>query len=253
LVDEVGGVDISFPNAARDSKSGLDIAAGTQTLNGDQALAYARSRQYQELQNGSWRSVDASDIGRTQRQQAVMKGLLSQLKSPSSVAEAGKIASAMSQHMTIDARLASESVASLVWDFRGIITGSVQGETLPTTGANIGGRSVQLAKEPEASAMLAKFKSSSTVVTEPLHLEVLNGSDVDGAATSISERLEEMGFEIASIGNAGTSSYAQTTVIVPEGSEHGSTITSALGFGIVEFGSVGSGFDAVVIVGSDAS
>jgi LCP family protein required for cell wall assembly len=177
LVDELGGVRIDFPNAARDSKSGLDVAAGTDLLDGDDALAYARSRHYQENINGSWRSVEASDIGRTARQQEVMRALVSRLKSPSSITEAGDIASAMSSHMTIDTNLASESVASMVWNYKGIITGSIAGETLPTTGRTIGGRSVQIAKEPEASAVLADFRTGSTVAaTQPLSLEVLNGS-----------------------------------------------------------------------------
>ena len=254
LVDDLGGVDIDFPYAARDSKSGLDISAGTSTLNGEEALAYARARQYQEFRDGSWQSVEASDIGRTGRQQVVMKALISALKSPSSVAEAGSIASTMSDHMTIDSNLANESVPSMVWDYKGIITGSIEGETLPTTGRTIGGASVQVVKEPEASEVLASFRVGSSVVDgEPLTLEVLNGTSRDGAAGAMSDRLEALGFTVDSIGNAGTNSYQETTVIVPEGSDNGSTITAALGFGIVEFGSVGDGLDAVVIVGSDAS
>ncbi|HET9260287.1 MAG TPA: LCP family protein [Acidimicrobiia bacterium] len=254
LVDDLGGVDIEFPYAARDSKSGLDITAGTGTLNGEEALAYARARHYQEYRDGSWQSVEANDIGRTGRQQQVMKALIASLKSPSSVAEAGSIASTMSNHMTIDSNLANESVPSMVWDYKGIITGSIDGETLPTTSQTIGGRSVQVVKEPEASAVLASFRVGSSVVdAEPLTLEVLNGTSRDGAAGAMSERLEALGFTVDSIGNAGTNSYAETTVIVPEGSDSGSTITSALGFGVVEFGSVDEGLDAVVIVGSDAS
>ena len=254
LVDELGGVPIDFPYAARDSKSGLDVAAGTELLNGDQALAYARSRRYQELQDGSWRSVDADDIGRTSRQQDVMRGLLSRLKSPASIAEAGNIASTVSPHLTVDSNLAGESVSSMVWDYKGIITGSINGETLPTTGRTINGASVQVAKEPEASALLASFRAGTTsVATEPLSLEVLNGSGTNGAASEMSERLESLGFSVESIGNAGTNSYAETTVVVPDGSDDGDTIVSALGFGVVQFGTVDNGYDAVVIVGSDAS
>lgn len=253
LVDELGGITIDFAYPARDVKSGLDVDAGSQTLDGEQALAYARSRRYQELQNGSWRSVEANDIGRTGRQQEVMRALLARLKSPSSVADAGNLASSVSRHMTIDANLANESIASMVWDFRGVITGSVEGMTLPTTGATIRGSSVQLAKEPEAGEMLAGFRAGTISNTSPLTIEVLNGSGRNGAAGAMSETLEDLGFTIESIGNAGTSSYQQTTVIVPEGSDDGDTITSALGFGVVEYGPVDNGYDAVVIVGSDAS
>jgi LCP family protein required for cell wall assembly len=253
LVDELGGITIDFPYPARDTKSGLDVDAGSQTLDGEEALAYARSRRYQELQNGQWVSVEASDIGRTGRQQEVMRAMLAELKSPSSITEAGSLASSVSRHMTIDANLAEASVASMVWDFRGIITGSIEGMTLPTTGTTIRGSSVQLAKEPEASEMLAQFRAGTISVDRPLTLEVLNGSSRNGAAGAMSDRLEDLGFEVGSIGNAGSNGYERTTVVVPEGSEDGDAIVSALGFGVVEFGAVDNGFDAVVIVGSDAS
>ncbi|MFP5330982.1 MAG: LCP family protein, partial [Acidimicrobiia bacterium] len=76
IVDELGGVPINFPYPARDSKSGLRVEAGTQTLDGSQALAYARSRSYQEMQGGSWVSVDANDIGRTRRQQQLIFSII---------------------------------------------------------------------------------------------------------------------------------------------------------------------------------
>jgi LCP family protein required for cell wall assembly len=256
LVDEVGGIEISFPYPARDAKSGLDVDAGTQMLNGEQALAYARSRTYQELQNGSWVAVEANDIGRTQRQQEVIRAIVSSLKRPSSIAEAGDIASAMAQHMTVDSELAGESVAALIWNFKGILAGSIDGVTLPTYSENIDGSSFQIAQQPEADQVLADFRSGSALAdddNEPLRLEVLNGNGTAGAAGDMSERLESLGFVVEAIGNAGSNSYAETTVIVPEGSDDGETIISALGYGVVRFEAVDNEYDAVVIVGSDAS
>lgn len=157
LVDEIGGIEITFPNAARDAKSGLDVAAGTQRLDGDQALAYARSRSYQELQNGTWVSVEANDIGRTKRQQAVVGAILSELKSPSSVGEAGTIASTLAQHMIIDAALADSSVPGLFWDFRGVLTSGIEATTLPVDLATIGAASVVLRREPDATQAIDDF------------------------------------------------------------------------------------------------
>lgn len=253
MIDELDGIEMSFPYQARDVKSGLDVSPGQQVLGGDQALAYARSRSYQELQNGSWVSVDANDIGRTQRQQEVVRAIVSRLKRPSSIAEAGGIASSMSDHMTIDSALAGESVASMIWDFKGILAGSIDGATLPTYSESIGGASFQIAQQPEAGAMLANFRAGRVLAEQPIRVEVLNGNGTAGAAGDMSQRLESLGFVVGSIGNAESSDYAQTTVIVPEGSEDGATITAALGFGVVEFGSVDNGYDAVVVVGSDVS
>jgi len=253
MIDELGGIEMSFPYQARDAKSGLDVPAGQQTLDGEQALAYARSRSYQELQNGSWVSVEANDIGRTQRQQEVIRAIVSRLKRPSSITEAGDIASSMSQHMTIDSALAGESVATMVWDFKGILAGSIDGATLPTYTESINGVSFQIAQQPEADAMLANFKSGRELAEQPIRVRVLNGNGVAGAAGDMSLRLESLGFSVAGVGNAERNDYGQTVVVVPEGSDDGSTITAALGFGEVEFGSVDNGYDAVVIVGSDFS
>ena len=94
------------------------------------------------IKNDRWVSVDASDLGRTQRQQEVVRAILTELKSPSSIAEAGDIAGSMAKHMTIDATLADSSVASLAWDFRSLVTGSIDGQTLPVYGDTVNGASV---------------------------------------------------------------------------------------------------------------
>ena len=251
LIDELGGIELWFPYPARDLKSGLDVDAGTQTLDGDTALAYARSRKYQELQNGTWVSVNADDIGRTKRQQEVVGAIVAELKRPSSITKAGDIAKAMARHMTIDSTLATSSVASLAWTFRGILTGSIEGATLPTYGMTIDGRSVLIADEPDASAVLANFRAGTVFSSQPLRVQVLNGNGVKGSAGDMSRTLESMGFLVESVGDADTGNYAQTIVLVPDGSGNGEIIVDALGFGVVQVGSVDNGYDAVVIVGAD--
>ncbi len=254
MVDELGGIHISFPYDARDVSSGLDVAAGTEVLDGEMALAYARSRKYQENQNGSWVSVEASDIGRTARQQEVVRAIMSELKTPASVADAGAVASALADHMTIDATLASSSIAGLAWDFRSLISGGIEGTTLPVDGATVNGASVVVAREPDASEMITAFLGGANQVVErPLRVQVLNGNGIAGAAGKMSERLEENGFEVEAVGNAGSGDYEVTTVMVPAGSVNGGVIIDRLGFGVVEFGNVDNGYDAVVIVGADAS
>lgn len=254
LVNELGGLEMTFPYPARDSSSGLSVEAGNQILDGEQALAFARSRKYQEYQDGRWVDVAASDIGRTQRQQEVVRAILTELKTPGSVAEAGQIAGSIAQHMTVDATLASSSVATLAWDFRNLITGSVEGNTLPVYGDSVAGASVVRAAEPEATAMIEQFTSGAVIASpEPLRVQVLNGNGVVGAANAMSERLARAGLEIAGVGNAETRDYATTTILVREGSDAGDQIVGLLGFGVVGFGTVDNGYDAVVIVGADAS
>ncbi|MEU4100979.1 LCP family protein [Streptomyces tanashiensis] len=71
LIDELGGVEITTTQAIKDSKSHLDLAPGTHTLDGEQSLGLVRTR----------KSVgDGSDLGRIQLQQAFMKAFIEQVK-----------------------------------------------------------------------------------------------------------------------------------------------------------------------------
>lgn len=253
MIDELGGIQLDFPYRARDDKSGLSVGAGTQTLDGKMALAYARSRAYQEERNGRWVSVEANDFGRTSRQQEVVRAILKKLKSPSSITEAGDIARGMARHVTIDGNLAQASVPSLAWDFRGVLTGDIEGATLPATGRTINGASVVVIQEPEAGTMLANFRAGRAMSEQPIRVQVLNGNGVSGAAAAMSGTLEASGFRIVAIGDAPRDDYERTTIIVPQGGDNGQRILDALGFGVVQVGSVDNGYDAVVIVGADAA
>lgn len=70
LVDTVGGATICFDFVTRDENSGLAQEPGCNLLDGVQALAYARSRNYEEFRDGQWRKDPTADLGRIQRQQA---------------------------------------------------------------------------------------------------------------------------------------------------------------------------------------
>ena len=74
LVDEIGGVEICVEHPAQDTNSGLALDQGCQTLNGGMALAYARSRQYQEWRDGDWHDESgAPDLNRIARQQHFLR------------------------------------------------------------------------------------------------------------------------------------------------------------------------------------
>lgn len=83
LVDSVGGVAIPFEFPARDTRSGLLVEdTGCVTLDGDQALAYVRSRHYEyedPAGSGEWSQDPSSDLGRISRQQDFLRRLLATL------------------------------------------------------------------------------------------------------------------------------------------------------------------------------
>jgi LCP family protein required for cell wall assembly len=71
VVDDVGGVRMCLPGPMVDPKAGLDLKAGCQTLDGDQALGYVRTRNFA-----------LSDLQREQDQRLFLKALLSKMTSP---------------------------------------------------------------------------------------------------------------------------------------------------------------------------
>ncbi len=75
VVDAIGGVRMCLPAAMVDPKAGLDLKAGCQTLNGNQALGYVRTRNFA-----------VSDLQRVQDQRLFMKALLSKLTSAGTLA-----------------------------------------------------------------------------------------------------------------------------------------------------------------------
>ncbi len=101
-VDAVGGFPISLPYPLRDRQAKLFLPrAGAQRLNGEQALAYARSRQPQQLRAGRWQ--EAPELAdRLPRLLAVFRFLSQASNRPWS---AQKIAWSISPHLRLDQRL----------------------------------------------------------------------------------------------------------------------------------------------------
>lgn len=76
IIDSVGGVDMCVEYVTRDTRSGLALDPGCQTLDGSMALAFARSRYYEEFRDGDWRVDGSADLGRIRRQQLFMRAAI---------------------------------------------------------------------------------------------------------------------------------------------------------------------------------
>lgn len=75
LVDALGGVTVTVPKPLRDSYSKVKLDAGTQVLDGNTALALARSRQGQILTGGTWVSDPEQTAGRQRRAAEVLQAI----------------------------------------------------------------------------------------------------------------------------------------------------------------------------------
>ncbi|GGU71294.1 transcriptional regulator [Streptomyces litmocidini] len=126
LIDELGGVEITTTRPIKDSKSHLDLAPGTHTLDGEQSLGLVRTR----------KSVgDGSDLGRIQLQQAFMKAFIGQVRSVGVLTSPAKLyglADAATKAVTPDSELDSvQKLMGFAKGLSGIGAGNVHMVTLP--------------------------------------------------------------------------------------------------------------------------
>ncbi|MEY2553807.1 MAG: hypothetical protein QOC57_1667 [Ilumatobacteraceae bacterium] len=144
LVDALGGVQICVDYATRDVSTGLNITEpGCHVLDGVQALAYSRSRHYEEYRNDQWVEDPASDLGRTKRQQQfvnlALQTALDRIKVDPFAA--GRLITAIGSSLRVDDKLDAVAAAA---SLRSAVQTGIATYSLPVTGKTIGGNAVLL-------------------------------------------------------------------------------------------------------------
>lgn len=157
LVDSLGGVQICFLYPTRDTNTGLNITEpGCHLLDGVQALAYARSRHYEELRDGDWHEDGTADLGRTQRQRDfVNRALHAALDEVAhDPFRAGDVLRAASSALTVDDGLDLVGAAA---SLRSAVSAGLATYALPVEGRTIDGKSVLLLADG-ADSVLSYFR-----------------------------------------------------------------------------------------------
>jgi LCP family protein required for cell wall assembly len=156
LVDAVGGIDVDFPFAARDTNSGLNITEpGPHHLDGTQALAYVRARHYEEFKDGKWVTDPLSDLGRVMRQRAFLTALMGQVTDTRNPLSLARIGDSTSAGLKLDETLSLVDVIQLGLKLRGFHPESL---TLPTTPRTTGGGAAVLElQKAQAQPIIDQF------------------------------------------------------------------------------------------------
>ncbi|MEX0789269.1 MAG: LCP family protein, partial [Actinomycetota bacterium] len=206
IVDAIGGMNMYFPAPARDILAELDVpTAGCIHLDGRQGLAYVRSRHYESLENGQWKTDPTSDFGRIGRQQdfirrMIKKAISAGVRNPLT---AKKLLDSFVTDVVLDSGMGTMDLARLGLSFRSLGDGGIEMLTIPTAGARVGRSSVLKMKEPEASQMINTFLNPPPKVEVPpaealtpgdVTIQVLNGSGRPGEAGDAQAELGRVGF-----------------------------------------------------------
>ncbi|MGN9818920.1 LCP family protein [Streptomyces sp. SD11] len=128
IVDSVGGVEIEIPKGGmKDTKSGADFEAGKQTLNGEQSLAFVRTRY----------ALAGSDLDRTKNQQKFLSALANQTATPSTVLNPFKLYPTLSSGLdtlTVDKDMSLWDLGSMFLAMKGVTGGDGKSMNMPISG-----------------------------------------------------------------------------------------------------------------------
>jgi LCP family protein required for cell wall assembly len=277
LVDAIGGVEVYFPAPARDANTGLNITApGCVRLDGEYGLAYVRSRHYEALVDGKWKTDPLSDLDRIKRQQSFIKLSLERavekgVRSPSVLNELLDVAT---QSVTLDSNLTVRDLFRLGNQLRNFDPDSLQTYTLPTQGTMMGEAAVLLPKtsDPEFDSILNLFRNglspeeqstTTTATTAPppsdvrpadVSVRVLNGSGRGGLAADTSTALTGAGFAVQGRGDAERFDYKHTIVRYVAGQQSAAQLLASYvegGADLEATPSLPRGVDVALVIGQD--
>ncbi|MCX4787120.1 LCP family protein [Streptomyces sp. NBC_01221] len=131
IVDAIGGVELDIPKAFKDKKSGADFKAGKQTLNGEQSLAFVRTRY----------AFAGSDLDRTKNQQKFLAALASQTATPSTILNPFKLYPTMGaglDTLIVDKDMSLWSLAQMFFAMKGVTGGDGTSMNMPISGSTGG-------------------------------------------------------------------------------------------------------------------
>lgn len=131
IVDAVGGVEIDIDKGFKDKYSGADFAAGKQKLNGDQALAFVRTRH----------AFAASDLQRTKNQQKFLAALAHQVATPGTVLNPFKLYPTLGaglDSLIVDKDMGLYDLGSMFFAMKGVNGGDGTSLNMPISGSTGG-------------------------------------------------------------------------------------------------------------------
>ena len=208
LSNAVGGVEVCVSDAVHDPDSGLNLPAGTSQVQGEQALAFLRTRH--AFANGG-------DLGRIQAQQGFLASLSRKLKSEGTLGNPQKtltIADTITRNLTVDSGLSSvPSLLTIANRLKNIDPAHINFITAPTRPAPEDPNRLAL-DEPAASNFFTALRNSpdlsQPVPTAPTEtsatpaapaydkslqpVSIANGTGVTGRSNAIAGLLSDAGF-----------------------------------------------------------
>ncbi|MDZ8225891.1 LCP family protein [Nostoc sp. ChiVER01] len=255
LIDALGGVSVYVPKDMKYQDDSqhlyINLKAGKQHLNGDQALQLLRFR-HDEL----------GDIGRIQRQQMVIRALMDQTLNPATVTQLPKVLDVVKDH--IDTNLTVEELVALMGFGVRTNRSNMQMLMLPGRFSEKGefDASYWLPNKNGIAKLMAQHfglesdQEQQVTATDPHSLRVAIQDSTGGDRSNLRpliRALEKSGYRNIYVAKAWGEPLDVTHIVAQQGDgESAESIRDTLGFGEVRVESTGNlGSDISIQVGQD--
>ena len=250
VIDAIGGVRMHIPERLYDEDAKLDLEPGCQVLDGPDALAYARVRNFD------------SDFGRMARQQVLAEEVLDGVTSAGTLANPlrlYRLVEAAAGAVDVDDTLGLEQMRHIARSLRNLdsdrlATASVTGDIV--TREDLGGASVVVEDRSVTEPLYRAFREgrlteglpsseppATTATEEPTAtptvpivdaaqvpaLRVLNAAGVAQLAARTGAVLEQRGFRVAELGDAPIGHSRSVVQHGPGLEAEAATVAQALG------------------------
>ena len=216
MVNALGGVQVCVAEPIHDVKAKLDLAAGTHTIKGSQALGFVRSR------HGVG---DGSDLGRIDRQQTFLTSMIQKATSAGTLANPIrllKFLDAATKSLTTDPGLADlNTMRKLAQSVQAMKSSNITFLTIPNEAYPLDADRVQW-RQPAAAAVWSAIRNDEPVPgtrayraavkaspkpseallrTRPaaVRVRVVNSAGVPGLATRTADELRAQGFSVSAV------------------------------------------------------
>lgn len=262
LSSVVGGVEVCVTEPIDDTYSGLKLPAGTSSVEGEQALAFLRSR------HGFG---DGSDTARIQAQQSFLASLLRKVQAEGTLTNPAmllNIAEAITQNVTIDKELTNlGNLVSIGTIFAKVDLSKVVFATVPNEPYTYDANKLQLSADSEAfftklqndeslvepaataSASASESSAPAAELTYSLGVSVTDATGVEDRAEELAPKIEQAGFTSVTTSRS-DAVYTESAIYYPYGYEAEAQAIANL-FGITSLTPSDQYVGIAVILGSD--
>ena len=157
IIDAFGGVEICTEHPVRDERAELSLPGGCVTASGEDALAWTRSRETQELVDGRWRRKPGVGVlTRDERQQELALEVADRIAGFESLARLHSVTRGLQGSVTLDEQMTLLRAVLVAWAHRGIDTDEVERISLPVRNHVTSGGAHVLQAEASLDELLAE-------------------------------------------------------------------------------------------------